>query len=107
MIKYEVEENLNNGALHPFQLHENLPVVAHLFKRETMNDSVLRKWLTYEEKSNSLYCSYSLVFELPNSYNLSPFVVGWFQRLQVGELEFGYICINKKCHKCSKVYQCY
>ncbi|GBN70425.1 hypothetical protein AVEN_227428-1 [Araneus ventricosus] len=42
-----------------------------------MNDTVQRKWLTYNKENKCLYCSYCLAFEFPNTCNASPFVLGF------------------------------
>jgi hypothetical protein len=64
-------------AEHPFQPLDALPYDARLYERKTMNDSVPRKWLTYNKETKRLYCSYRLAFECPNTCNPSPFVLGF------------------------------
>ena len=59
-------------AEHPFQPLDALPYDARLYERKTMNDSVPRKWLTYNKETKRLYCSYCLAFECPNTCNRHP-----------------------------------
>jgi hypothetical protein len=78
IFQYPSRANLKQCfAEHPFQPLEDLPFDARLYERKIMNDSVPRKWLTYNKENRCLYCSCCLAFESPNTFNPSPFVRGF------------------------------
>ncbi|XP_047129358.1 uncharacterized protein LOC124809344 [Hydra vulgaris] len=63
---------------HPIQPHEHLPFDNKIYHRQTdLKDSIPRNWLSFSQNSQSLYCSFCVAFESPQSNTVSSFVSGF------------------------------
>ncbi|XP_047129351.1 uncharacterized protein LOC124809338 [Hydra vulgaris] len=79
----DIESNLKSTsaiilAKHPIQPHEHLPFDNKIYHRQKdLKDSIPRNWLSFSQNFQSLYCSFCVAFESPQSNTVSSFVSGF------------------------------